>query len=240
VALVITAVLLNARSGQERRERASFREIASSFLHALPALIMPVVVLGGIYSGMFTPTEAAAIAVAYVLAASAMFERGNFSFARIFESARSAVITTAVIFIILGGATVFANGLTFANVPQAFTQYMTTLPVNEHVTMGLILVIFLVLGTVLDPVPILYITIPIVFPVVLALGYDGMHFAILTIACMMVAQVTPPIGMSLFALSGAFRVPIGEVMRGALPYLYALLASLIVLWAIPPFSTLAN
>ncbi|MDX5356892.1 MAG: TRAP transporter large permease [Rhodobacterales bacterium] len=235
--LVITAVALNIFGGQELRARASAAAIRRSFLEALPALIMPVVVLGGIYAGIFTPTEAAAVAVVYVLAASAIFERKTFTLKRIFKAAESAVVTSTIIFIILGGATVFANALTFADVPQSFTRFMTSLPVNVHVTMGLILLIFIVLGTVLDPVPILYITIPIVFPVVVALGYSPTHFAILTIACMMVAQVTPPVGMSLFALSGVFNVPIGTVMRGALPYLATLVLALLVLWWVPGIST---
>jgi len=237
VLLVGTAVALNIYGAQELRPRASSAAIRHSFVEALPALIMPVVVLGGIYAGIFTPTEAAAVAVVYVLAASAIFERRSFTLRSLFRAAEGAVITSTIIFIILGGATVFANALTFADVPQDFTRFMTSLPVNAHVTMGLILLIFILLGTVLDPVPILYITIPIVFPVVIALGYSPTHFAILTIACMMVAQVTPPVGMSLFALSGVFNVPIGTVMRGALPYLGTLVLALLVLWWVPGIST---
>ncbi|HWK68447.1 MAG TPA: TRAP transporter large permease [Rhizobiaceae bacterium] len=237
VFLVATAVGLNFFGNQELRPRASGAEIWASFLAALPALAMPLIVLGGIYAGVFTPTEAAAVAVVYVLVMCAIVERENFTFERIFSAGESAVVTTTVIFVILGGATVFSNALTYADVPQAFTRYMTSLPVGEHVTMGLILLIFLILGTALDPVPILYITIPIVFPMVEALGYSPTHFAILTVACMMIAQVTPPVGMSLFALSGVFNVPIGAVMRGSMPYLWALTAALVVLWLAPGFST---
>jgi len=237
IMLVSTAVWLSFSDQVELRPRASMSELRSSLVQAAPALAMPAIVLGGIYSGIFTPTEAAAVAVAYVLLAAALFDRQSLTFARVYSAAESAVVTTAVIFVILGGATVFSNALTYADVPQAFTRYMTSLPVGDHVTMGMILLIFLLLGTVLDPVPILYITIPIVFPMVEALGYSPTHFAVLTIACMMIAQVTPPVGMSLFALSGLFKVPMATVMRGSIPYLYALLAALVVLWALPGLST---
>ncbi|MCB1342868.1 MAG: TRAP transporter large permease [Pseudooceanicola sp.] len=240
VLLVATAVGLSWYGKQELRPRASGQAIWNSFLAALPALAMPGIVLGGIYSGVFTPTEAAAIAVGYVLVMSAIFEWKTFTFRRIVACFEGAVVTTTIIFIILGGATIFANALTFANIPQTFTAFMTSLPVSEHLAMGMILLLFITLGTVLDPVPILYITIPIVYPVVLALGYDPTHFAILTIACMMIAQVTPPVGMSLFALSGYFNVPIGVVMRGSLPYLGALLLSLILLWLWTGLSTVFN
>lgn len=238
--LVATAVGLSFFGDRQLPERASLDEIGKSFVAALPALAMPALVLGGIYAGLFTPTEAAAVAVAYVLVMSAIFERGNFTLAALTRSAQGAVVTTTIIFMILGGATVFANALTFANIPQGFTLFMTSLPVSEHVTMMLILLIFIALGTVLDPVPILYITIPIVFPVVQAIGYSPTHFAILTVTCMMIAQVTPPVGMSLFALSGYFNVPIGTVMRGAMPYFAALILALLVLWWVPWLSTVAE
>jgi C4-dicarboxylate transporter DctM subunit len=240
VILVATAVGLSFFGNQKLRDRASPAEVWHSFVAALPALAMPVIVLGGIYAGLFTPTEAAAVAVAYVLAVSAIFERRNVTLRRLARCAESAVVTTTIIFVILGGATVFANALTFANIPQSFTLFMTSLPVGDHVTMLMILLIFIALGTVLDPVPILYITIPIVFPVVQAIGYSTTHFAILTVACMMIAQVTPPVGMSLFALSGYFNVPIGTVMRGALPYFVALILALMVLWGVPWLSTIAE
>lgn len=240
IVLVATAVGLSWFGDRELPQRASGADIWQSFTEALPALAMPAIVLGGIYAGIFTPTEAAAVAVAYVLLMSAIFERKNFTIRRLISSAESAVVTTTVIFVILGGATVFANSLTFANIPQSFTLFMTSLPVNEHVTMALILLIFIVLGTVLDPVPILYITIPIVFPVVQAIGYSTTHFAILTITCMMIAQVTPPVGMSLFALSGYFNVPISTVIRGAMPYFVALLLALALLWWLPWLSTIAE
>lgn len=240
IMLVATAVGLSWFGDRELPQRASGADIWQSFTAALPALAMPAIVLGGIYAGIFTPTEAAAVAVAYVLLMSAIFERKNFTIRRLISSAESAVVTTTIIFVILGGATVFANSLTFANIPQSFTLFMTSLPVNEHVTMALILLIFIVLGTVLDPVPILYITIPIVFPVVQAIGYSTTHFAVLTITCMMIAQVTPPVGMSLFALSGYFNVPISTVIRGAMPYFVALLLALALLWWVPWLSTIAE
>ncbi|RAH96781.1 hypothetical protein DLJ53_31455 [Acuticoccus sediminis] len=240
VLLVATAVILSWYGDRKLRERAGSKAVMKSFVDALPALAMPVIVLGGIYGGLFTPTEAAAVAVAYVLAMSAIFERGNFTFRTFFRCAESAVVTTTIIFIILGGATVFANAMTFAGIPQTVTEFMTSLPVGDHGTMAIVLLLFIALGTVLDPVPILYITLPIVFPIVQAIGYSPTHFAVLTIACMMIAQVTPPVGMSLFALSGFFKVPIGTVIRGAMPYFAALLLSLLVLWWVPWLATVAE
>src|SRR5699024_2142254 len=100
-----------------------------------------------------------------------------------------------------------------------------------------ILLLFLTFGLFLDALPILYITIPIVYPTVTALGYDPIHFGIITVACMMISQVTPPVGVSLFVLSGHFKEPLGVVIRGSLPYLIALVIATIALIYFPYLST---
>lgn len=145
--------------------------------------------------------------------------------------------TTAIIYIILGGTQLFSAALTFAKVPQIVTEFVATLPVDKWIMMLAVLFLYFILGTVLDPVPILYITVPILYPVVLNLGFDPIHFAVLTVAMMMIAQVTPPVGVSLFALSGLFRVPQAVVVRGAIPYLFAMSAATILLLLVPSLST---
>lgn len=240
VMLIATAVILNILNPHELRPRASRADVWQSFLSAGPALAMPAIVLGGIYSGIFTPTEAAAVAVGYVILVSFIFDRDKFTLKNFEKCAESAVVTTTVVFIILGGASVFATALTFADVPQSFVRYAISLSVGDTTMMLIILSVFLVLGTILDPVPILYITIPILYPVVQQIGFPPTQFAILTVTCMMIAQVTPPIGVSLFALSGFFNTPVGVVARGAAPYLATLVLALIILWIFPGISLLAD
>lgn len=237
VMLIITAIIVSMKDKTERKERTSASEVLKSFIQALPSLLMPVIVLGGIYKGIFTPTEAAAVSVVYVLIISFLFNRKEFTKQNIQKSLISSMVTTTVIYILLGGATLFSTALTYARIPQQITEFVSMLTLPGWLIMILILLLFLVFGMFLDAVPILYITIPILYPAVVALGYDPIHFGILTIACMMISQITPPVGLSLFVVSGHFKEKLSVVMRGSIPYLIALIISTLILLYIPSIST---
>ncbi|RKJ05970.1 TRAP transporter large permease subunit, partial [Butyricicoccus sp. 1XD8-22] len=149
----------------------------------------------------------------------------------------SSMVTTTVIYLLLGGANMFSTALTYAHVPQQITEYVSQLALPGWLIMLLILVLFLIFGMFLDAVPILYITIPILYPAVVALGYDPIHFGVLTIACMMISQITPPVGLSLFVVSGHFKEKLSVVIKGSMPYLGALLVATIILLYVPWLST---
>ncbi|RST71831.1 TRAP transporter large permease subunit [Siminovitchia acidinfaciens] len=235
--LIVTAIIVSLKEKTERKKRSSAQEISKSFFVALPSLLMPVVVLGGIYSGIFTPTEAAAVSVVYVLIISFLFNRKEFTKKNIQKSLVSSMVTTTVIYLLLGGANMFSTALTYAHVPQQITEYVSQLTLPGWLIMLLILVLFLIFGMFLDAVPILYITIPILYPAVMALGYDPIHFGVLTIACMMISQITPPVGLSLFVVSGHFKEKLSVVIRGSMPYLGALLIATLILLYVPWLST---
>ncbi|MEH7178207.1 TRAP transporter large permease [Neobacillus vireti] len=236
--LVVTAVIVSFRESTVKKEKSSFKEIKVSFLQALPSLFMPVIVLGGIYSGIVTPTESAAIAVLYVLIISYLFNRKDFTKENLRKSLVNSMITTAVIYIILGGAQLFAAALTYTQFPQTLTKFIAGLSFAPWIIMLLILFLFFVLGTFLEPLPILFITMPILYPIVVNLGYDPIHFGIVTCALMMISQITPPVGGTLFAMSGYFKESVVVVSRGSIPYLYALIIATFVLLYIPWMSTL--
>lgn len=235
--LIVTAVMVSVKDKTERKKRSSAQEIFKSFIVALPSLLMPVIVLGGIYSGIFTPTEAAAVSVIYVLIISFLFNRKEFTKQNIQKSLVSSMVTTTVIYLLLGGANMFSTALTYAHVPQQITEYVSQLTLPGWLIMLLILALFLIFGMFLDAVPILYITIPILYPAVVALGYDPIHFGVLTIACMMISQITPPVGLSLFVVSGHFKEKLSVVIRGSMPYLSALLIATLILLYVPWLST---
>src|SRR5699024_9768609 len=140
-------------------------------------------------------------------------------------------------YLLLGGAVLFSTALTYIQIPSQITQFVTSLDVPSWVILLAILSLFLVFGLFLDALPILYITIPIVFPTVMALGYDPIHFGVITVACMMISQVTPPVGVSLFVLSGHFNERVTTIIRGSIPYLITLVIATLVLIYVPWFST---
>lgn len=233
VVLVIVAIIVGLKDEKERPKRASLAEIGRSFLVAFPSLLMPVVILGGIYGGVFTPTEAAAIAVVYVLLISFLFNRNDCTRENFKKSFVHTMVTTSIIYILLGGAKLFSTAMTYVQVPQMLTEFAVSFDVPGWVIMLIIVLVFLVFGMFLDAIPILYITLPILYPVVLSLGYDPIHFAIVTVAALMIGQITPPVGSSLYAISGHFKESMGVVVRGANPYLVGLLVGTIVLLYIP-------
>ncbi|MEC1524995.1 TRAP transporter large permease subunit [Neobacillus niacini] len=237
IVLVITAVFVSRREHAAKKERSSFAEIKVSFLQAIPSLLMPVIVLGGIYTGVMTPTESAAIAVLYVLIISYLFNRKEFTKENLIQSVKSSMVTTAVIYIILGGAQLFATALTYTQFTQNLTEYIVNLSFSPWIIMLIILLLFFVLGTFLEPFPILFITMPILYPVVISLGFSPIHFGIVTCALMMISQITPPVGGSLFALSGYFKENITVVVKGSVPYLYALVFAALILLYVPWLST---
>lgn len=235
--LIVVGIFMSRKEVLETKKRSSTKEIFKSFLIGLPSLLMPIIVLGGIYAGIFTPTEAAAVAVVYVLLISLLFNRKEFTKANLVKSLISSMKTTTVVYLLLAGAELFSTALTYIQVPTQITQFVSELAAPSWVILLFILALYLIFGMFLDALPILYITIPIVFPTVVALGYDPIHFGIITVACMMISQVTPPVGVSLFVMSGHFKVGLGTVIRGSVPYLIALVFATIILIYFPWFST---
>ena len=235
VLLILVAVVMARREGMRMKPAAGWQARWVSFRQAVPVLLMPPVVLGGIYGGIFTPTEAAAVSIVYSLLISAFVYR-TLTFANFVKSARDAVAGTAAIFIILGGATIMAVTVTYLKLPQNLVDYVTHMGLSPQMLLFAIVILYLLLGTVMDPVPIMYITVPILLPVLIAAQINLIHFAVITVAAMMVAQVTPPFGMSLFAMSGLFRAPISTVVRGSLPYMAALILATFGILVFPGLS----
>ena len=233
--LLATSVAVAWVGGMKTERKATWSERRSAFREAFPVLLMPLIVLGGIYGGIFTPTEAAAVAIVYSLLIS-HFVYHTLTWANFKLSMRDAMAGTAVIFVILGAATLAAAAVTFLRVPHTLMTYVTDAALTPLMLLLAVMALFFVLGTVMDPVPIMYITIPILLPALKAAQIDLIHFNVVTVAAMMVAQVTPPFGMALFAMAGVFREPVAVVVRGSLPYLVVLAAATLLIACFPWFS----
>lgn len=200
-----------------------------------PALIMPLIILGGIYTGIFTPTEAGAMSVAYGVFISALIYR-TLDF-KITKSALSGSASAhGMIFMIIAAAMIFAQSLTYEQLPQRVSQIV--LSANLDATQMLLAssLLFLVFGCFLDPLPILYLVVPVLLPALQATGVNLIHFNIVTVLCMQIAQVTPPFGLSLYVSSGLLKVPMLEVVKTALPFLAVMVAVLLLLIFVPELS----
>lgn len=197
---------------------------------------MPVIVLGGIYGGIFTPTEAAAVACAYGLAISVLVYRQitwrNFYH----EAVRGAVSNSSMIFLLVAAALLFTSPLAFARLPQEVAAWTIDAGLTQMQLILVVTVLWLIMGMFLDPLPIMYLTVPVVLPALIAAEVNLVYMNVVLVLSMQIAQVTPPFGISLYVTSGIVGVPILRVVRASLPFLGVLLVSLVILILFPEIS----
>ncbi len=219
-----------------RSERPSLGGLAKSFWSALPAIFMPFIILGGILSGIFTPTEAAAVAVAYALVVGLFVTRGLrlADVPRVFV--RSGVITAAVL-LIVSMASIFAWLLTILQIPQTLAAMIGNATSSAAVVLVLMAIFILLCGLVIDTLPALIILVPVLGPVAQQFGIDPMHFAMMLVLNLTIGMVTPPVGPVLFVISTVGRIRLESLSRAILPLLLAEFVVLGVVIAFPAVST---
>jgi tripartite ATP-independent transporter DctM subunit len=199
---------------------------------ALPALLTPVILLGGIYTGVMTPTEAGAVAAFYAILISFFVYRvlgfkslGNI----IVETATS----TAVVGIIVGGAAVFSYIVTIEHVPEMLSTLLLSITENKFIFLIIVNILFLFLGMFIDTSVIMLVFIPMIIPLATTLGVDLVHLGIVITLNMMIGLSTPPFGMLLFIVSGISKTPLKGVIKETLPMVYVMLAVLLIITFIP-------
>ena len=208
------------------------REIPGVTWRALPALMMPVVLLGGIYSGITTPTEAAAVAAAYALLISVVLYR-SVSIADFYRSVLASARTTASIGMLIAGALVFNYVVTVENIPHSLSVLLTSWELSPIGFLLLVNVILLLLGSVLEGTTIILVILPVFIPTANALGIDLVHFGVMCVVNIMLGLVTPPYGLLLFIMTRIANVPLRDIVRDVLPFLYTMVASLLVITFFP-------
>ncbi|TIW87408.1 MAG: TRAP transporter large permease subunit, partial [Mesorhizobium sp.] len=199
---------------------------------ALPSLMMPVVLLGGIYSGATTPTEAAAVAGAYALLVSVVLYR-SVSFADFYRSVLVSARTSASIGMLIGGALVFNYVVTVENIPQSVSALLQAWQLSPTGFLILVNILLLLLGCVLEGTTILLVIVPVLIPTARALGIDLVHFGVVVVVNIMLGLVTPPYGLLLFIMARIAEVPFRDLVRNVLPFLGAMIGSLALITFFP-------
>ena len=199
------------------RGKFEVRAVGRTFLEAWPALLMPVVVLGGLYGGGFTPTEAGAAAAGYALVYGLIAKGKAFLFELIPTTIRTMNLT-AIVFFLLGCVGVFQFFLANMGWPQDIADWVNSLGLSPIGFLFVLMGTLLVLSMFLTGVAILVLTVPIFFPVALSLGIDPIHLGILTALAIEIGSVIPPVGLNLFAVSGVTGLPVTQVIRGSFPF----------------------
>ncbi len=215
--------------------RTTLKGKVHSLLGALPITSVIVLTIGGIYGGLFSPVEAAAVGAALVILFG--FVSGNLDIAGLWQASKDSVVTTATVMLILIAAHMMNPFLALSHIPQALGAFLSGLALPSLAVLALILLCYLVLGCFLEGFTMLVLSMPIFFPVILALGIDPIWFGVLVVLTLEMGLISPPVGINVFIVkSVAPNVRLGEIFVGVLPFWVAMLVTLALLFAFPSIS----
>ena len=210
-------------------------ERIKKFFRAFWALLIVVVVIGGIYGGIFTPTEAAAASAIYALIIS-LFVYKDIKFKDLWDICLESAITTAMIFFIIANAVVFAYLLTSENIPQTIADSILAANIGKIGFLIIVNILLFIMGQFMEPSSVVMIMVPLLLPIAKALGVDLVHFGILLIVNMEIGMITPPVGLNLFVASGLTGMNLKDVIVSCLPWTLTLFIGLILVTYIPEIS----
>ena len=220
----------------KRTEKITASEAAKTVLDAIPSLLLIVIVIGGILSGVFTPTEAAGIAVAYAFIL-AVFVYKNIKLSQMKDVLVSTATMTTIVMLIIGASSVLSFVLSFTGLPQAISNLMLGLTTNKVILLLLINIILLVVGTFMDMAPALLIFTPIFLPVAQSVGMDAIQFGVMIVMNLSIGTITPPVGSVLFVGCSVAELKVEDVIKRLLPYFAAICVSLLFVTFVPAVST---
>lgn len=212
------------------------KEILKTFLEAKWAIGMPAIILGGIYSGFFTATEAAAVSVIYAIFVETVIYK-NQSWGSFFQIIERGAISSSVIFILLAMGSVISFFITIVQVPEILKDYLITIDAGMITFLLAVNIAFFVAGMFIDPNSALLILVPPLFPVAIALGIDPIHFGIIVTLNIGIGMITPPFGLDIFVASSTLNKPVITIIRGILPFLLVNIFVLLIITYIPEIST---
>jgi tripartite ATP-independent transporter DctM subunit len=235
VALMLMVAWYARRRGYPRDQAFAWGRLGSTFVHAFLSLLTPLIIVGGILFGIFTPTEAAIAACAYALFLGAVVYR-TLSWRRFLRVSFDTIETTAVVLFIVGAASIFAWILTSNRVTEQFADMILTVSENPIIILLLINLILIVVGLFMETVAAITILVPVLLPVVIHVGIDPVHFGVIMVLNLMIGLLTPPVGMVLYVLSRVSGVPFERCVAATLPFLVPLVAVLLLVSFVPILS----
>ncbi|WP_069470630.1 TRAP transporter large permease [Candidatus Marithrix sp. Canyon 246] len=233
--LMLGIYVLARKRNLPKMEPASSREILTSALKASGGLLLVFIVLGGIYSGKFTPTEAAAVAAVYAFIIAIFFYR-DLKWREVPNVVTDAAKVTIVLMFIISNAMLFAHVLTTEQIPQQIADFISNAGMEPWLFLITINVLLLIGGSFMEPAGLLLIAAPIFFPVAIKLGIDPIHLGIIMVVNMEIGMITPPVGLNIFVLTGITDMNVMAVIKAVLPWLLILLVFLMIITYVPAVS----
>ena len=225
----------NAHGGTQLRSWPGYRQFLRVFRKSIWGVLMPPIILGGIYVGVFTAAEAAAVGAVYALAVALLFYR-NLTLRDLADCASHTMRTSAMLFLIIAAAGMFGHAVTIIRLPAEIMESVVALGLSQTAFILVVMLAIFVLGMFLETIAIILITTPIILPVMTALNIDPIWYGVMLMINLELALITPPVGMNLFVIKGITDAPLSEIIRGALPYVLLLIGGLFVVWLFPQLS----
>ena len=218
----------------ENPEQYTWPYRCKALLKGLPALTMPFAVLGSIYAGLVTPTEAGALAAVYSFIVALLYRKLTWKSFK--QSFISTINSNSMIFILVAGALLFANPITFMRIPQQISSIIVSWGLGATQLMFVASGLIFVLGMFLDVIPILYLTMPVLYPALVSVGVNLVHFNVIMILCLQIGQISPPFGTALYVSAGVCEAPVEKVAIGVTKYIIAYILITVVIIFVPGLS----
>lgn len=228
IALMIVAYIISKKRNYIGVERTTFKQVAVAFKESLLALLMPVIILGGIYGGIFTPTEAGNVAVVYGLIVG-IFVYKELKWQDLRAVFRTSAINTSIVMLIIATASAFGLLLTRQMIPVQIAEFFLSLTKSPYVLLLLINILLLIVGTFMETNAAIIILAPIFLPIITRMGIDPIHFGLIMVVNLAIGMITPPLGVNLFVGCGIAQITIERLVKAIWPFL---LASIVVLFLI--------
>ncbi len=236
IACVIVLVGLNPALAPRSTEKVTFRDKLIALKGVWEVLLVFFIVMGGIYLGFINPTEAGAIGATslfIIVIIKRKLTKQNL-FSALLEMAR---ISIMVLFLV-AGATLFSYFLALSTIPTAVSTWIAGLGVSKYIILVIIVAIYFLLGCFLDSVSMMVLTLPVIFPVIVTIGFDPIWFGVLLVLMMEAGLITPPVGLNIYTIAGIAKdVPMGTIFRGAMPFLLSIIGTAIILTVFPQIAT---
>jgi len=231
ISLMIYNRIVAVRYNVPLEPRMPIREILKAAFEGLAALAAPLIIVGSILTGFATTVEAGVVACAYTMVLGACYRK--LTFARFFEALTDSVLLSAAVMMIIGVSTVMSWLIAIDQVPQVLANAVLLATENKWVFLGLVVVFYLVIGTVLEPIPAMVILIPIMLPLIDHFQIDRVHFGLITVYALLLGIVTPPVGIALFVVTKVSGVPFERVCVAVIPFLIPLAVVLLIITFVP-------
>ncbi len=232
IALIIASLIIVKNMDIEQQERSTGKEKLEAFKEAFWGLMMPVIILGGIYGGFFTPTEAAAVAAVYGILVG-MFIYRTLSLKELYKLLIESAVGSAIVMFIVACAGFFAWFITTQGISQMASNFLLQVSGNKYVFLLIVNIILLIAGCFIDATSALYIFTPIMLPVAVALGYDPIALGVVMTVNLAIGQVTPPVGVNLYVACGVSKISLKEISKAVVPFLIATVIVLLLITYVP-------